>query len=137
MTTPQATLTLIERYYAAFNAGDAEGMLDCLSEDVAHDINQGERETGKAAFRTFLARMDAAYAETLEDIVFMTNADGSRASAEFIVHGQYLRGEEGLPVARGQRYVLSAGAFLVIENGLIARITVYYNLTDWIAQVSA
>ena len=39
--------SLIARYYAAFNAGDWEGMLACLTEDVAHDINQGGREVGK------------------------------------------------------------------------------------------
>lgn len=137
MTTAQATTALIERYYAAFNAGDAEGILACLTDNVAHDINQGERETGKASFRAFLARMASAYAEKLTDIIIMTNADGSHASAEFVVHGQYLKGEEGLPTARGQRYVLPAGAFFAIENGLISRVTVYYNLADWITQVAA
>jgi hypothetical protein len=33
--------------------------------------------------------------------------------------------------------VLPAGAFFDLEGGLISRVTVYYNLTDWIAQVSA
>ena len=103
MSTAQSTLALIARYYAAFNAGDAEGMLACLSDDIAHDINQGTRETGKEAFRAFLARMEAAYAERLDDIVVMASEDGRRASAEFVVHGRYLRGEEGLPPAHGRR----------------------------------
>ena len=136
MTSSPATLALLDRYYAAFNAGDAEGMLACLTDTVAHDINQGDRETGKEAFRAFLARMDAAYAETLADIALLTNEDGNRAAAEFVVHGQYLKGEDGLPPAQGQRYVLPAGAFLTIEDGLISRISVHYNLADWIAQVS-
>jgi steroid delta-isomerase-like uncharacterized protein len=136
MTTAPATIALIEHYYAAFNAGDAEGMLACLADDVAHDINQGGSETGKTAFRAFLARMDQAYAEQLADIVIMTNADGSRASAEFVVHGRYLAGDEGLPPAQGQRYELPAGAFFAINGGLISRVTVYYNLADWIGQVS-
>ena len=29
---------LIQRYFDAFNAHDNQGMLDCLSEDVVHDI---------------------------------------------------------------------------------------------------
>ena len=41
------TAALIERYYAAFNAMDIDAILDCLTDDVAHDINQGARETGK------------------------------------------------------------------------------------------
>ena len=126
---------LIERYYAAFNAGDWEGMLACLSEDVAHDINQGGRVTGKAAFRDFLGHMERCYRERLEDIVVMANGD--RAAAEFVVHGEYLSTDEGLPEATGQRYVLPAGAFFEVSGGLISRVTVYYNLPDWTRQVEA
>ncbi|MCZ8017818.1 ketosteroid isomerase-related protein [Novosphingobium sp.] len=130
-----AALALLDRYYTAFNAGDWEGMLACLSDDVAHDINQGARQVGKDAFRSFLAHMERCYAEQLHDLVLMASADGTRASAEFVVHGQYLNTDAGLPEATGQRYVLPAGAFFAIENGLIARVTVYYNLADWEAQV--
>lgn len=130
-----AALALLDRYYTAFNAGDWEGMLVCLSDDVAHDINQGARQVGKDAFRSFLAHMERCYAEQLHDLVLMASADGTRASAEFVVHGQYLNTDAGLPEATGQRYVLPAGAFFAIENGLITRVTVYYNLADWEAQV--
>jgi len=130
------SLALADRYYAAFNAGDVETMLDCLSEDVAHDINQGGRETGKQAFRAFMARMDEAYSEQLRDIVLMANPDGTRVATEFTVHGVYKRADEGLPPAHGQSYVLPAGAFLEVKDGRIARVSTYYNLADWIAQVS-
>lgn len=137
MTASRAeTEALLSRYYAAFNAGDAEAMLACLADDVAHDINQGERQSGKAAFRAFLARMDTAYSERLESIVLMTSADGTRAAAEFVVHGIYKQADEGLPPAHGQSYVLPAGAFFEVEGVLIRRVSVYYNLADWIAQVS-
>ena len=43
--------------------------------------------------------------------------------------------DEGLPEAKGQRYVLRAGAFFEIAGGLITRVTTYYNLADWTAQV--
>eukprot|EP01037_Dinobryon_pediforme_P005580 gene5580-5637_t len=79
-----ATLALIERYYTAFNAGDWQGMLDCLSDDVAHDINQGTRQSGKAAFTAFLAHMERCYKERLDDIVIMASDDGTRAAAEFV-----------------------------------------------------
>jgi len=135
-TSDQAqAAALIGRYYAAFDAGDAEEMLACLAEDVAHDINQGSRKRGKEAFRAFLAHMDRCYSERLEDIVIMASADGGRAAAEFMVHGTYRATDEGLPEAHDQRYVLPAGAFFAIEDGLIARVTVYYNLADWLKQV--
>lgn len=130
-----ATEALIARYYAAFNAGDNAGMLACLTDDVAHDINQGSRQTGKGAFADFLAHMDRCYKEQLDDIVIMASDDGSRAAAEFIVHGEYLSTDEGLPLASGQTYALPAGAFFDIRDSLISRVSVYYNLADWTAQV--
>ena len=130
------TMALIARYYAAFNAMDIDAILACLTDDVAHDINQGARETGKDAFRAFLGRMDHAYSEQLRDIVIMTSTDGARAAAEFMVHGVYKVADEGFPPAHGQSYVLPAGGFFDITDGKISRVSVYYNLTDWIAQVS-
>jgi hypothetical protein len=32
---------------------------------------------------------------------------------------------------------LPAGSFFTLENGQITRVVTYYNLADWIAQVSA
>jgi steroid delta-isomerase-like uncharacterized protein len=126
---------LIRAYYGAFNAGNAEGMLALMTDDIAHDINQGTRETGIDAFRAFMARMNAHYQEVLHDIVVMTSADGTRAASEFTVHGTYLATDDGLPDAKGQTYILPAGAFFEIRGGRIARVSNYYNLADWIAQV--
>ena len=128
---------LVRQYYEAFNRGDRDAMLALLAEDVAHDINQGGRETGKDAFRRFLAHMDRCYRERLADIVVMTSPDGSRAAAEFVVHGTYLATDEGLPPANGQTYVLPAGTFFELRDGKIARVTTCYNLADWSRQVGA
>jgi steroid delta-isomerase-like uncharacterized protein len=137
-TTPRdAAEALVRAYYAAFNAGDRAAMCALLAEDVAHDVNQGGRRTGLAAFRAFMAQMDAAYEERLEEVVVMADASGRRAAAEFTVVGRYLRTEPGLPAASGQAYRLPAGAFLDVAGGRITRVTTYYNLQDWIAQVSA
>jgi steroid delta-isomerase-like uncharacterized protein len=130
------TAALIRRYYEAFNAGNSEGMLECLTDDVVHDVNQGERRTGKDKFRAFNARMTHHYHEQLENIAVMVSKDGARAAAEFNVNGKYLNTDEGLPAANGQTYILPAGTFFAIRDGKIARVTTYYNLTDWIAQVS-
>lgn len=138
MTSPAArtdAVALLARYYAAFNAGNWQGMLDCLSDDVAHDVNQGERVIGKAKFSEFLTHMERCYKERLEDINLMASEDGTRGAAEFVVHGAYLATDEGLPEAKGQKYVLPAGAFLAMDGGKITRLTMYYNLADWNRQV--
>ena len=129
-------LSLLTRYYAAFNAGDWQGMLDCLDDQVIHDINQGARQIGKAAFAEFLAHMERCYRERLDGIVLMASEDGTSGAAEFTVHGEYLATDEGLPEAKGQTYVLPAGAFFTMAGGKITRVTVYYNLADWTAQVA-
>jgi len=133
----ESTIDLLSRYYAAFNAGDRETFFSLLAEDVVHDLNQGGSEIGLAAFREFMTRMDRCYRERLDDLVLFSNEDGTRAAAEFTVHGEYLSTDDGLPEANGQTYVLPAGAFFRIENGKITRVTMYYNLTEWLRQVGA
>ncbi len=132
-----ASRELIEAYYAAFNAGDMARFLNLLSEDVAHDINQGGREVGKAAFSEFMRRMNRCYREQITDLNVMTSADGTRAAAEFTVLGTYLVADAGLPPAHGQRYALRAGAFFELRGGKVTRVTNYYNLPEWLRQVSS
>lgn len=134
--TQTDTEALIRRYYDAFNKGDTAGMLAMLSDDVAHDVNQGARRVGKAAFTEFSRHMSETYEERLTDIAVMTSADGTRAAAEFNVHGTYLKTDEGLPPASGQKYQLPAGTFFTVADGKITRVTTYYNLTDWLLQVA-
>jgi len=128
---------LIARYYAAFNASDAGGMLDCVADDVEHRVNEGGVRRGRAKFAEFCSHMGVSYREELKDLVIFANEAGTRGAAEFVVHGEYLKTDPGLPEAVGQRYVLPAGGFFDIRDGKIARVTTFYNLNDWIAQVSA
>lgn len=130
------TASLIRRYYDAFNAKDWEGMIACLAEDVRHDVNESVARGGKAKFREFLAHMARCYDERLTDIAVMVDQSGTRAAAEFIVNGKYLATDAGLPAARGQTYALPAGAFFDVRDGEIVRVTTYYNLQEWIRQVS-
>jgi len=132
----QATATLLQNYYAAFNKQDMDTFLSMLTDDVIHDINQGTSEVGKDVFSKFMDRMNAHYKEEIVDISITTNEDGSRAAVEFTVLGEYLSTDEGLPEANGQTYNLPAGAFFDIRDGKVARVTNYYNLEDWIAQVA-
>ena len=133
--SPKETEKLIERYYAAFNAGELDGMVACVGPAFVHDVNQGERRKGKLKFREFSEHMTVCYREELRDIVVMVSRDGTRASAEFVVHGQYIGTDAGLPKARGQRYKLPAGAFFAVKDGLITRVSTTYNVANWLAQV--
>lgn len=127
---------LIQSYFDAFNAGDTQAMLACLSADVAHHVNEGDIRIGKDRFADFCAHMSRCYDERLTDMVIFVNEDGTRAAAEYTVNGTYLETDGNLPEARGQTYVLPAGSFFDIAEGRITRVTTYYSLSGWTAQVS-
>ncbi|QIF04061.1 ketosteroid isomerase-related protein [Roseimicrobium sp. ORNL1] len=138
MSSPrEASLALITRYYDTFNAGDREAFLQLLTDDVKHDINQGDCDAGKENFRIFLQRMDRSYREQVCELQVFASDDGSRGAAEFFIDGKYVSTDEGLPEANGQTYYLRVGAFFDIRDGKVARITNYYNLQDWLKQVGA
>ena len=126
---------VLRRYYDAFNAGDTAGMLECLSDDVAHHVNEGNVRVGKEKFSECNGHMTRCYKENLTDIVLFEAEGGTRAAAEFTVNGTYLETDEGLPEAKGQTYRLPAGTFFSLEGDKITRVVTYYNLSDWIRQV--
>lgn len=129
-------MTIVHDYFDAFAKGDVKAMADCLSEDVAHYVNEGNTRVGKEMFMAFCQHMNTCYQEKLTDMVVFVSDDQKRAAAEYVVNGTYLETDEGLPEAVGQTYKLPAGSFFDIKDGKIARVTTYYNLSDWMAQVS-
>lgn len=129
-------IEIAKAYYQAFNQQNWQEMLNLVSEQIIHEPNESKTRVGKDLFSAFLQKMDFAYQEELKDMVFFQGEIEGRIAVEFVVHGIYKQAEDGLPAAHGQSYTLPAGAFLSIENGKIQRITTFYNLEEWIAQVS-
>jgi len=128
------TESLIHRYFEAFNAHNENALVVLLGNDIAHDINEGERAVGIDAFTGFRARMNRCYREQISELRVMV--DGDTGCAEFICSGVYLATDEGLPEAHGQPYAISAVAIFQAREGKIVRITSYYNLRAWIKAVS-
>jgi steroid delta-isomerase-like uncharacterized protein len=132
------TTDVIRRYYDTFNSGDRESFLALLNENVEHGLNQAAPEVGVDAFRQFLQRMDYSYAEQIEELeIFVGEDEPTRGAAEFYIRGTYLNTDEGLPPASGQQYRLRVGAFFDVQEGKVSRITNYYNLQEWLRQISA
>lgn len=137
MQIENSTARLIQTYYEAFNRKDWKTMLGFLSEDVQHDVNQGETEVGLAKFAAFMEAMDTSYSEQVVDLVVMASPDGRKAAAEFYIDGTYLKTQAGLPEAHNQKYHIRVGAFFDVDVAAskIQRVTNYYNLNEWIAKV--
>ena len=74
----------------------------------------------------------------LTAVGFVSPAGAQRAQKlELGVLGTYVETDEGLPPASGQTYRLPAGAFFEVKDGLIVRVTTYYNLAAWLKQIAA
>ena len=131
----QDTHSLIEAYFAAFNAHDTNHLLSLLDEDVVHDINQGDREIGREKFSWFLGDQSRHYREQWDDVVIMVSEGGNRAAAEFTVRGTYLATADGMPPAHDQTYSIAAGIFFEVDDGRISRVTAYCNQAEWIQQI--
>lgn len=131
-----SALAIVKQYYTYFNQKNWNGMLSLLDSEIRHEANQGEVRIGIEKFTEFLQKMDEGYEETLTDMVFFTESNDARVAVEFVVNGIYKKGEEGLPEAHNQPYVLPAAAFVGVKNGKITRVTTYYNLPLWIELVS-
>lgn len=128
---------VVKKYYGAFNRKDWQTFFDLVDESVRHDVNQGKPRHGKSLFREFMDHMNRCYDEQVVDLVVLTSTENpTRVGAEFVIQGKYLATDSGLPPAKGQTYSIPVGAFLEIKNGKVDRVTTYYNLKDWIDQVS-
>lgn len=134
---PSSAVSVLKRYYEEFNGGDMQVFLGLLTEDVVHDINQGHREVGREAFREFMLRMNRCYRESIHDLVLFSEPRGQFAASEYVVEGEYLQTDAGLPPATGQKYRIAGGAFFELRDGQIARVTNYYNLAEWLRQIGA
>ena len=129
-------LAVLRAYYEALNRHDPAGAVALLADDVVHELNQGPREVGKAAFREFLQRMEFCYVEQLVDIALLCSPDGTRAAAEYTVVGEYIADDIGMPPARNQKYRMPGAAFFALRDGLIVRVSDHYNLQEWYSQVA-
>ncbi len=127
---------LIEKYYDSFNQGRYEEMINLVSDDILHEVNEGDTQHGKSLFKAFLGVMDECYEEQVKNLVVFSSTQHNRFAAEFNIDGRYKKSQPGLPEAHGQKYFINVGAFFEINPlGKICRITNYYNLNNWINTV--
>lgn len=128
---------LIKKYYESFNQKDWKTFFELLHPQIIHEINQGHVEISKESFKKFIDRMNHSYEEQIKDINIYEGEKANTFASEYMVHGKYLRTDEGLPEAKGQTYILKGGAFFETENGLIKLVRNYYNLNEWIKMVNS
>ncbi len=65
----------------------------------------------------------------------LVDAQGCHAACEYLVSDEYLAIDDGLTEACGQRYEIRVGTFFEGRDGLVSRISLHFNLPDWLAQI--
>lgn len=126
----------ISRFFTAFNAGDIEGMLEQMTDDVAHHVVDGTIREGKVLFRDYCEHVMRCYQERVLNLVELETPDHARGAAEYLVQGKYVRTDVGMPKATGQHYVLPGGSFFSFRDGKISRLTTYFNMHELRQQLS-
>jgi steroid delta-isomerase-like uncharacterized protein len=128
MPDPTETRALIHRFVEAFNDRSIEGMLACVSEDVAFDAASGNRSIGRPEMEAALLHRIRRYREAMADAVVLVSEDGHRAAVEYTLRGAYTETDAGLPAATGQTFSVMGGSFFEVDDGMISRASMYYNV---------
>jgi steroid delta-isomerase-like uncharacterized protein len=136
MPDPTETRALVQRYVDAFNDRSIEGMLACVSEDVAFDAASGDRSIGRPEMETALLHRIRRYREAMADAVILVSEDGHRVAVEYTLRGAYTEADAGLPPASGQAYSVMGGSFFEVDDSLISRVSMYYNVKQLQSVVS-
>lgn len=108
-------MKIIQDYFDAFNAGDIEGMLACLTDDVAHHVNERKIRRDKDLFTEFCAHMSRCYRENLTEMVIFANGD--RAAAEYGICREWNLSRNRSRPAGGERPNLQAARRIVLRFG--------------------
>ena len=128
---------LIQSYYQSFNERDLDGFLKTLHSEVIHDTFLGETEIGIEAFRKYMEVCFDCVKETVRDLTILNSQDDCYAAARFMCDGEYIKTVKNYPEARNQKYSVQCHAFFELKDGLIYRVTSYFNEKDWSAQLAA
>lgn len=127
---------LVQNYYDAIAAKDLSLFLELLTDDVVHEINQGLVEKGKALFKTFMEKQFSCGDQHIQNLIVFSSPDGKYATSRFTCSGKYTKSESGYPLATGQFWEIPVVSYFEIRENQFSHVAVYYNLADWINQVS-
>lgn len=128
--------TLVKSYYQAILNQDLEQFMSLLSENVVHAINQGATEIGKSKFKLFMQEQFSHGDVEIENLQILSSEDAQTAMVHYICKGRYLKDIPGFPPAKDQAWSLPVMTYFEVKNNFLSHVAVYYNLQDWIRQVS-
>lgn len=127
---------LIQTYYREFNKRDVTGLLKTLHPAVIHTSFAGNTEIGLEAFQKYILGVFDCVKETVSNVIILNSDDGKYAAAQVVCDGVYIKTAYNYPLARNQKYSVACHSFFEIKDGLIYKLSNYFNEKDWLAQIS-
>jgi steroid delta-isomerase-like uncharacterized protein len=127
---------VVRDFYAAYGRRDVEAMMSLVSDDIVEDLSGIGLVTGAQDEREFLSGLLAAFPDLVTEVTRVI-AVGDLVAVEWHRSGTFSGTPwRGLP-ASGKPFVLRGGAFLVVSDNKITRITGYYDTADFARQIGA
>jgi ketosteroid isomerase-like protein len=114
---------LIEKFYSAFAAGDAEGMVNCYDDDIAFEdpaFGRLRGDNAKNMWRMLLKNPD------IKITVSNINADDKCGSADWVAVYTFSR--------TGRKVVNNVSATFEFRDGKIIKHTDRFNIWKWAGQ---
>jgi hypothetical protein len=100
-----------------------------------HELNQGPREVGKAAFREFLQRMEYCYSEQLVDIAAARSPTARARRPNTPWSGEYVADDIGMPPRAGRNTACPVPLLRPAGDGRIPGAATI-QLQEWFSQVA-
>ncbi|MBI1731971.1 MAG: nuclear transport factor 2 family protein [Gammaproteobacteria bacterium] len=136
MTAASASEAAVRAYIAALNAGDADRIAACVTEDFVneHASSSGRTVIGREAYRDRLATFLREFRDLryqVEEII----VDGDRVAVPYIVSANWVAPDTEIVAARP--FSLRGMFRFRIAGGLIAHRVDYWDATDFQRQVQS
>ena len=138
VASPAAVPPILADYVTGLNAHEPERVAALYAEDAV--VEQAVRGGNVFRGRTAIAGWIAANLRGVPDLTVTTESaivEGDRIAWEWVYRGAYTGQYPGLPAGHGQPLELRGVSLLELEDGQIARETVYFDNDDFLAQVGA
>jgi steroid delta-isomerase-like uncharacterized protein len=136
--TPAAEPAIVVAYAEALNAHEPERVAALYAEDAT--VEQAVRDGNLFRGRAEIAAWVADNLRGVPDLTVTTESaivEGDRIAWQWVYRGAYTGQYPGLPAGEGQPIELRGVSLLTLEDGLIARETVYFDNASFLAQVGA
>jgi steroid delta-isomerase-like uncharacterized protein len=135
--TPPDEPEVIAAYTEAIGVHDAGAVVALYTEDavVVQAVGNGGTFEGPDAIRAWVSDNLAA----IPDLTMATEGvivEGDRIAWQWVYRGSYTGAYPGLPAGQGQPIELRGASFIELEDGRIARETIYFDNASFTTQVA-